>query len=106
MLHDSRRQIGDGQGPHRGPQARELQAKRAAIYARLRPAPAGRPRTPKNTHSRRQCLIQVLMGGVGRWVTYFSLDFSYALLLLLPPSFNPLNLLSWQTCLSAFLIPP
>ena len=43
MLHDSRRTIGDVQGPHRGPQARELQANRAAIDARLRPAPAAHP---------------------------------------------------------------
>ena len=38
VLHDSRRQVGDDQGPHRGPQARELQSQRAAICARLQPA--------------------------------------------------------------------
>ena len=61
MLHDSRRQIGDVQGPHRGPQARGLQAQRAAIYARLHPAPAAHPE--KRTQS-----ATGANGGVGRHV--------------------------------------
>ena len=48
VLHNHRMQIHNGQGARSGPIARVTWAQRATILARLRPAPACRPRPSKH----------------------------------------------------------